>query len=172
MPQGSYARNGTIERTVSKMERLTIKRRLPQEGQFMEVSKSELSQINDASAEDIYRKLQAYEDTGLTPEDVKALIAAPNIPLTLEELCQMNKLPVWIEANHQEYRTSMWGIVSLCPPPDIAEPQVIMVTNGVLHFEQVIPYPKQKKLQLYGRTWFAYRRQMISVITEGEKENA
>ncbi len=55
------------------MNRLTLKRRLPPKGLFMEVSKSELKQVNDVSPEDIYRKLQAYEDTGLTPEEIKDL---------------------------------------------------------------------------------------------------
>lgn len=55
------------------MDRLTIKRKLPPKGQFMEVSKSEITQVNDASPEDVYRKLQAYEDTGYTPEEIKAL---------------------------------------------------------------------------------------------------
>ena len=41
----------------------------------MEVSKNELQQINDVSPDDIYRKLQAYEDTGLTPEEIAALQA-------------------------------------------------------------------------------------------------
>ncbi len=57
------------------MERLTIKRKLPKKGLFIEISKKELREINDVSADDIYRRLQAYEDTGLTPEEVKALKA-------------------------------------------------------------------------------------------------
>lgn len=57
------------------MDRLTLKRRLPAKGLFMEVSKNELQQINDVSPDDIYRKLQAYEDTGLTPEEIAALQA-------------------------------------------------------------------------------------------------
>ncbi len=57
------------------MDRLTLKRRLPAKGLFLEVSKNELQQINDVSPDDIYRKLQAYEDTGLTPEEIAALQA-------------------------------------------------------------------------------------------------
>ncbi len=55
------------------MERLTLKRRLPPKGLFMEVSKSELNQVRDVSQEDIYRKLQAYEDTELTPSEILEL---------------------------------------------------------------------------------------------------
>jgi hypothetical protein len=62
-------------RTVSEMERLTIKRRLPEKGLFMEVSKNEVRQIDDVSPDDVYRRLQAYEDTGLTPEEVETLKA-------------------------------------------------------------------------------------------------
>ncbi len=57
------------------MERLTIKRRLPEKGLFMEVSKNEVRQIGDVSPDDVYRRLQAYEDTGLTPEEVEVLKA-------------------------------------------------------------------------------------------------
>lgn len=55
------------------MERLTIKRRLPEKGLFMEVSKNEVRQIGYVSLDDVYRRLQAYEDTGLTPEEVEVL---------------------------------------------------------------------------------------------------
>lgn len=35
-------------------------------------------------------RLAAYEDTGLEPEEVKALVQIPNDPLTLEELREMD----------------------------------------------------------------------------------
>ena len=69
------------------MERLTMKRRLPREGQFMEVSKSELSQINDVSIEDIYRKLQAYEDIGFIPEEIKELVERNSAKKVDEDEC-------------------------------------------------------------------------------------
>ena len=40
-------------------------------------------------------KLFRYEDTGLEPEEIMALIAPPNDPLTLEELREMEGEPVW-----------------------------------------------------------------------------
>ena len=41
-------------------------------------------------------KLFRYEDTGLEPEEIMALIAPPNAPLTLEELREMDGEPVWV----------------------------------------------------------------------------
>lgn len=41
--------------------------------------------------------LAAYEDTGLTPEEIMALIPLPKDPLTLEELLEMDGEPVWVE---------------------------------------------------------------------------
>ena len=41
-------------------------------------------------------RLADYEDTGLTPEEVKALVPTPNDPLTLEELREKNGEPVWV----------------------------------------------------------------------------
>lgn len=42
-------------------------------------------------------RLAAYEDTGLTPEEIVALIQPPNDPLTVEELREMawKQTPVW-----------------------------------------------------------------------------
>ncbi len=44
---------------------------------------------------DALNRLAAYEDTGLTPEEIMGLIA-PNDPLTLDELREMDGEPVWI----------------------------------------------------------------------------
>lgn len=41
-------------------------------------------------------RLADYEDTGLTPEEVKALVPTPNDPLNLEELREMDGEPVWL----------------------------------------------------------------------------
>ena len=78
-------------------------------------------------------------------------------PLTLDELREMDGEAVWIE-KLTGYGVSEYGIVHLCPPPDLSDPQVIRVLNGVTGVEQVIPYPKAKKGQKYGKTWLAYRR--------------
>lgn len=42
-------------------------------------------------------RLAAYEDTGLTPEEIMALLDPPNLPLTLEELRAMDGEPVWLK---------------------------------------------------------------------------
>ncbi len=41
--------------------------------------------------EAVWERLAAYEDTGLTPEEIMALIPPPNDPLTLEELREMDE---------------------------------------------------------------------------------
>ena len=83
--------------------------------------------------------------------------ALPNEPLTLEELREMEGKPIWIK-KLTGYGVSEYGIVHLCPPPDVADPKVIRVVNGAFGFEQILPYPKNKKQQKYGNTWIAYRR--------------
>lgn len=47
--------------------------------------------------EERYLKLAAYEDTGLTPEEIMGLKEPPNAPLTMEELQEMawKQTPVW-----------------------------------------------------------------------------
>lgn len=81
----------------------------------------------------------------------------PNEPLTLEELREMAGQPVWVEVLGG-LADSGYGIVHLCPPPELAVPQEIRVFEGISSFEQIIPYPKSKKKQKYGRVWVAYRR--------------
>lgn len=44
----------------------------------------------------LLNRLTEYEDTGLTPEEIMALIAPPDAPLTMEELREMDGEPVWI----------------------------------------------------------------------------
>ena len=54
-------------------------------------------------------KLFRYENTGLEPEEIMALIAPPNAPLTLEELREMDGEPVWVvELNGYPPH---WGLV-------------------------------------------------------------
>lgn len=43
----------------------------------------------------IISRLAAYEDTGLTPEEIMGLIALPNPPLTIEDLRGIYGEPVW-----------------------------------------------------------------------------
>ena len=156
----------------------------------------------------LYARLAAYEDIGLEPEKIKALVTeheaaiadiyhmggcpnckknlgrsertglpvcadereypngicfvwrghTPNDPLTLEELMEMDGEPVWIEPIGNRYQRAEWGIVHLCPPPNIADPQVIRVLTGIISFEQSLPYSKKKRNQRYGKSWLAYRR--------------
>ena len=57
-------------------------------------------------------KLFRYENTGLEPEEIMALIAPPNAPLTLEELREMDGEPVWVvELNGYPPH---WGLVYWC----------------------------------------------------------
>lgn len=60
------------------MERLTATIKLPPEGVYMSCTEEHLNEIKRAdkvSLRDIYRKLQSYENTGLTPKEVEALKA-------------------------------------------------------------------------------------------------
>lgn len=68
----------TMERTVRAMDRLTATVKLPPEGVFISCTEEQLEEIKRAdnvSPREIYRRLQAYEDTGLTPEEIIALKA-------------------------------------------------------------------------------------------------
>lgn len=54
-------------------------------------------------------RLAAYEDTGLSPEEIKALIEPSNDPLTLDELREMDGMPVWCVDGIGNQR---WGLVN------------------------------------------------------------
>ena len=59
-------------------DRLTTTIKLPPDGEFREYSdeeQKELQSFDYASEKEIYCRLQAYEDTGLTPEEITDLIA-------------------------------------------------------------------------------------------------
>lgn len=60
------------------MKRLTIKRRLPPKGVYKKFSEEDLEILHLTDAEDVYFRLQEYEDTGLTPEEVEDLKADNN----------------------------------------------------------------------------------------------
>lgn len=60
------------------MDRLTATIKLPPEGVFISCTEEQLEEIRRAdnvSPREIYRQLQAYEDTGLTPAEVVILKA-------------------------------------------------------------------------------------------------
>ncbi len=58
------------------MDRLTATIKLPPEGVYMSCTEEQLNEIKRADKvppREIYRRLQAYEDTGLTPEEITAM---------------------------------------------------------------------------------------------------
>lgn len=60
------------------MGRLTATIKLPKEGEFISCTEEQLEEIRRAdnvSPRELYRRLQAYEDTGLTPEEITAMKA-------------------------------------------------------------------------------------------------
>lgn len=60
------------------MDRLTATVKLPPEGVFISCTEEQLEEIKRAdrvSSREIYRRLQAYEDTGLTPAEIEQLKA-------------------------------------------------------------------------------------------------
>ncbi len=60
------------------MDRLTATIKLPKEGEFISCTEEQLAEMKRAdrvSPREIYRRLQAYEDTGLTPEEITAMKA-------------------------------------------------------------------------------------------------
>lgn len=103
--------------------------------------------LNEQLAEKCIDRLAAYEDTGLTPEEVtdlmaphkavkepRALVAPPpNTPLTPAELREMPG-PVWI-----------------CYPQETFGPQHIMA-------DDISCTRYQFSFADYGKTWLAYRR--------------
>lgn len=92
-----------------------------------------------APASNAVVRLAAYEDTGLMPEEITALIPLPNDPLTLEELRGMDGEPVWVEFPKCP-EASGWMLISAgrhC------------VYDGLLG---------ECDFENYGKTWLAYRR--------------
>ena len=89
----------------------------------------------------VYARLAAYEDTGLTPEEISALIPPPNDPLTLEELREMDGEPVWVvPLNDFDILPANYLVNAY------AEQIVVDKFGAYLDFED------------YGKTWLAYRR--------------
>lgn len=112
------------------MKRLTIRN-----------SDGSVSQPTDTTVEAVFYRLATYEDTGLTPQEIIALIG-PNAPLTLEELREMDGQPVWVESPGVDRETSgRWVIVDCVSLPG----NTLYTTDD---------YPCYD----YGRVWLAYRR--------------
>ena len=86
-------------------------------------------------------RLAAYEDTGLTPEEIMALVQPPNDQLTLEELREMDGEPVWVVPLND------FDILPANYLVNAYEEQIVVDKFGAyLDFED------------YGKTWLAYRR--------------
>lgn len=84
-------------------------------------------------------RLADYEDTGLTPEEVKALVPTPNAPLTMEELREMDGQPVWFCKCHN-------GLCNWCVIDHTNETNIFF-TDGTVRL-----------MSSYGDGWMAYRR--------------
>ena len=81
------------------------------------------------------------EDTGLTPEEIMALVQPPNDQLTLEELREMDGEPVWVvPLNDFDILPANYLVNAY------AEQIVVDKFGAYLDFED------------YGKTWLAYRR--------------
>lgn len=84
-------------------------------------------------------RLADHEDTGLTPEEVKALVPTPNAPLNLEELREMDGQPVWFCKCHN-------GLCNWCVIDHTNETNIFF-TDGTVRLTSS-----------YGDGWMAYRR--------------
>ncbi|MCI8442551.1 MAG: hypothetical protein HFG27_08475 [Provencibacterium sp.] len=97
-----------------------------------------------AAREDLMRRyriaverLAAYEDIGLMPEEIIAPISSLNIPLTLEDLLEMDGEPVWVCdfcGTHGGYM-----LVSVCG-------------GGCIDYAEIAYFTD------FGKEWLAYRR--------------
>lgn len=89
----------------------------------------------------ILKRLAAYEDTGLEPEELMALVSQQNKPLTLEELFDLDQEPVWVHYfGCQAFHKSAWAFV--CAKHGYCE----TARGGIERFE------------MYGKAWIAYHR--------------
>ena len=99
-------------------------------------------------------RLAAYEDTGLEPEDVKALAAEQaNAPLTLDELLEMPLREwLWIDVTHPTQRYQIYAVESayyrICEDYTKGEALCCGWPGLIFEFEY----------KDYGKTWLAYRR--------------
>lgn len=98
-------------------------------------------------------RLAAYEDTGLTPEEIMALVQPPNDQLTLEELREMGLFEwLWVEVIHptksqllREVESAYYQVFE-----DYTDGDAICCGwPGLIH---------DFAYEDYGKTWLAYRR--------------
>ena len=139
------------------MDRLTEQGHIYRDYEFME----------DGMAPYISR-LAAYEDTGLTPDEVKdheemfkayrhvcggkspeeiqqMITEQANAPLTPDELRQMDGEPVYFVENERKWDISEWV---LC----------IKAEGNWIRFVRPDGNPMYRDSSRYGKTWLAYRR--------------
>lgn len=106
-------------------------------------------------------RLAAYEDTGLTPEEVKALVPPSNEPLTLEELKKVainlgeDWFPLWVEEN---YYARHWAFITDLYIDSIIPDEFGNVLILGIWIIDVSGNEKALFFEDYGETWIAYRR--------------
>lgn len=106
---------------------------------------------------ELRERLFSYEDTCLTPEEIMGLCKMDkrakmaellrmeeNKPLTMEEMREMGRRPVWFHWLHNDLtKTDMWRVIS-----------------GVCEFTVYFTDDKGSGIiRDYGNTWLAYRRE-------------
>lgn len=98
----------------------------------------------------ILTRLAAYEDTGLEPEQIRALISPPNPPLTLDELRKMVLEDwLWIEILiPSAFRRTKPGYYQIHSDFTKGEALCCGWPGTIFEFEY----------EDYGKTWLAYRR--------------
>lgn len=107
---------------------------------YAELSFGETNALTNA-----LNRLAAYEDTGLTPEEITALIV-PNAPLTVEELLELDGEPVYC--------------MSLKNPDDSGY-GIVCMRDKMPYIRTNIQKGRQSNffyLNFLGSDWIAYRR--------------
>lgn len=99
------------------MERLTERHVNKALGAYMVCSRACINDDSDCSTceklSEMVDRLAAYEETGLTPEEIMQRIKPPNEPLSLNELRKMDGEPVWcVLDNINCSLIREWGIVT------------------------------------------------------------
>ncbi len=130
------------------MERLTTK----SNSRYCDITHCKTS-LNDEGVciygtcleQEMWKKLRAYEDSGLEPEEVAVL--AQTEPLTLDELRKMVKCPVWIIPQNRVRggRKPKWALFSG------------LFAGDLCLFQTASGCSEGYKASTYGKTWLAYR---------------
>lgn len=136
------------------MERLTKR-----VGKYVEIigckSLYDSEERKSAPASSAIARLAKYEDTGLEPEEVHALISPPNYPLTLEELREMDGEPVWVAPTRE---SKNWWVPSTIfwkrPKMDTGWWMLVNAEEEKC-FES---HWASAYFSEYGKNWVAYRR--------------